>query len=430
MLTDRSTTGATTTSRRDAEFVAIVDRDRPGMQGFVYLLLDDPTEADAVLDSVLAHLYATPFPPDLLRTEALRRLLRTDARAARLPWSGAAAFELVDSGPTPDRAPILDDLRRLTRDQRAAIVLHAYLELSPGQIAEVTSRAVEEVLESSRQARAALADGHPERDDEALARELRAAVPPDHRLSRGGGQDLTHGRRLTRRRSLRRAAIALVALLAVVTLGLQLRPAARPTPQTTAPLITGPAVTSPASPRPRATCDTRQRSCQTDVGQDWRSRMVAATGSHLDPRERYFDRYGFSDADQPAQSLRGSRQARDEDLAQGFWSGQGGALALDMSRSDASTEVSLQIATSSEFALTCGRATGTTCTSMRFMDGNRFTLSDSTDVRRGIEVQFSPDGQQVITVVARNRGHGPELDLSRATLLELAQDHRLRLPDL
>jgi hypothetical protein len=67
---------------------------------------------------------------------------------------------------------------------------------------------------------------------------------------------------------------------------------------------------------------------------------------------------------------------------------------------------------------------------MRFMDGNVFTLSDSTRLSDGLEVQYSPNGDQVITVVARNRSRGRALDVTRAQLIELVQDPRLRLPQV
>ena len=43
-------------------------------------------------------------------------------------------------------------------------------------------------------------------------------------------------------------------------------------------------------------------------------------------------------------------------------------------------------------------------------------------------VQHRPDGDQVVTVVARNTTKGEVLDVTRADLIELVQDPRLRLP--
>jgi hypothetical protein len=140
-------------------------------------------------------------------------------------------------------------------------------------------------------------------------------------------------------------------------------------------------------------------------------------GSYVDPEHRYFSGYTFS-----------------YDLlydSAAFWNGGGGALGLDLFRlREGSTEIYLQIATSEQFAIKCGRLTQRSCDVMRFMDGNVFTLSDSTRLSDGLEVQYSPNGDQVITVVARNRSRGQALDVTRAQLIELVQDPRLRLPQV
>ena len=65
---------------------------------------------------------------------------------------------------------------------------------------------------------------------------------------------------------------------------------------------------------------------------------------------------------------------------------------------------------------------------MRFMDGNRFTLTETSRVDEGMEVQFSPDGTQVITAIAYNPVRGEPLTIDRGQLIELVQDPRLRLP--
>jgi hypothetical protein len=62
------------------------------------------------------------------------------------------------------------------------------------------------------------------------------------------------------------------------------------------------------------------------------------------------------------------------------------------------------------------------------MDGNRFILTETTYPYEGLEVQFAPDGREVVTVVARNAAHGRALDISRGDLIGLVQDSRLRLP--
>ena len=62
------------------------------------------------------------------------------------------------------------------------------------------------------------------------------------------------------------------------------------------------------------------------------------------------------------------------------------------------------------------------------MDGNSYLLTDSTLADGGIEVQYRPNGNEVITVIARNMQRGRALQISRADLIELVQDERLRLP--
>ena len=68
------------------------------------------------------------------------------------------------------------------------------------------------------------------------------------------------------------------------------------------------------------------------------------------------------------------------------------------------------------------------------MDGNRVTMSD-TSPKHGVEVQYSPYGDEVITVVARNTQPGParrapELSITSGDLINLVEDQRLRLPSL
>ena len=62
------------------------------------------------------------------------------------------------------------------------------------------------------------------------------------------------------------------------------------------------------------------------------------------------------------------------------------------------------------------------------MDGNSYLITDSTLADGGIEVQFCPTGDQVITVVVRNTQRGKSLDISNGDLIKLVQDPRLRLP--
>jgi hypothetical protein len=143
--------------------------------------------------------------------------------------------------------------------------------------------------------------------------------------------------------------------------------------------------------------------------------MSEVAQSHLDPTGEYFSGFGY---------LYDSRYNTTS-----FWSGGGGALALQMYRLDkGATEVYLQVATSRKFALRCGASTHQECLSLRLMDGNSYLVTDSTLRRRGIEVQYSPNGDEVITVIARNTQRGQILEISRGDLIKLVQDERIHLP--
>jgi hypothetical protein len=146
--------------------------------------------------------------------------------------------------------------------------------------------------------------------------------------------------------------------------------------------------------------------------------MAVVVGSYLDPRGEYFSGYGF----------RYDERYQDP----GFWTGEGGALALEMFRWDkaGATTVYLQIATSRRDAVRCGATIGRSCIGQKFLDGNSFNLTNTVNVRQGIEVQYRPTGTYVITVIARNTTGGEEFDLGRGDLVRLVQDPRLRLPEI
>jgi hypothetical protein len=55
-------------------------------------------------------------------------------------------------------------------------------------------------------------------------------------------------------------------------------------------------------------------------------------------------------------------------------------------------------------------------------------LTDSTLADGGIEVQYRPNDNQVITAIARNTQRGRVLHVSRGDLIKLVQDERLHLP--
>lgn len=398
-----------TVDSRDTEFVEALVRERSMLRGTAVLLLDDPRTADDVLDATLAHLYAR-VPAAELRLEALRILVGERSQPALLPWRESTGFELRDGPPAALAAPVAVDLARLPRPARSALVLRHFTQLADDQIADLLGRHVGEVQHLIDGAEATLAVGHPERRlGDRLAAELRAALAPYEGSSHPPTADLAHGRRLVRRRRWRRSIAGAVAVLTLVGLGTQLGPRAVDAPAATPPVVTN-------IPSPRADCDTGSVDCQERLLRDWRTEMAAVASSHLDPSSKYDFSYALNDDETTANA--------------GFWSGRGGALTLDLSQlNPGSTQVTLQLATTSDFALRCGRATGTTCFSHQFMDGNTVTLNGAPDSGRGLEVQFYHSGDEVVSVVARNTKPGAALSVTRGDLIKLVEDDRLRLPN-
>lgn len=401
---------------RDAEFVATVAQHSVLWQCVASLLLEEPARAHDVVDGVLARLYERRVPAGSLRIEALRSLVGGDARSASLPWQRPSRFELVESPTRPKTAPVVADLARLPRDQRAAAVLAFAAALHLEEVAAALDRPGGEAVDLVTDSHSALLAGHPERNHPArLTAELRAAVPPDLRAPRTGFADLTRGRRLIRRRGARRALSVAAALLVAVVLATQLWPRAEVVPSSAPPntdLPSTPAATATTQP----VCDTSESVCRATILSAWRTSMAAVVSDYVDPDDSYFTGFSFSYDD----------RYESPDI----WSGRG-ALGLDLFRLQGGrTQIYVQVATSRREAVRCGTTTKNTCVSQRFMDGNRFILSETTDVAAGLEVQYAPNGDQVITVIARNRNRGEELPVERGDLIRLVQDPRLRLPVL
>jgi hypothetical protein len=335
-----------------------------------------------------------------------------------MPWRPEARVQLVDAPAQPLLPPgLLRDLAELDAAPRRVLVLERVAGLTTAQVGGVLGLGVSQVHQLALGARSALADRNPQRaDDAALDRELAQAVGSLPSAAAAPGEDIAHGRMLVRRRRLRQGLVAAATLVAVALGAAQVtrvvdEPAVAPPRAPAAPSF------SPTPEGRPAGCDTSQPSCQGRVLRDWRSQMAEVTSVHLDPKRTYFTGYAYSYTD-----LYETPE---------FWKGRPGALGLDMFRmSQGATEVYIQIATDRESAVRCGRVTRQRCVSTRFMDGNRFALTETTSPAEGIEVQYRPTGQQVITVVARNVAGGRPLDLDRADLLALVQDKRLRLPRL
>jgi hypothetical protein len=300
-------------------------------------------------------------------------------------------------------------------------VFGQYCGLTAPAVAEALGTDVPTVEQWVREAYQILAVGHPDRLlPGRVAEELRAAVA--HHLEDSWADeaavDLQHARQLVRSRRLRQASALVAAVLVIVVGAVTFVHRGQTTPEaaSTAP----PAASSPTpSPVPHisATCDVRNGMCQATVMRQWRTEMARVAASYVDPDEDYFTGYSFS------------YTPRYESRT--FWAGRGGALGLEISRlQGGATEVYLQVASDYRSAVPCGRITGRSCQSQRFMDGNLFTLTTTTQVSKGIEVQYCPDGDQVITVVARNTTRGTPLEVTRAELLALVQDPRIRLPEI
>ena len=393
----------------DEEYAAVVERERPLTLATAYLLTGDPAQAERVAQLVfrpaLRALAESAQSPH--RGTAGRRELRSGARGFAV---GGPRSHRADRRAAPVAAgePIIADLLTLRFTERAAIVLERYAGLSSPAIAEVLDWPVEHVSPLLLRARTALSGGHPARsNDAALTQEFTDAIPYDMRESHGSADDLAHGRRLIRRRWIQRGSAALVAAVLIVVAGVLLVPTRRPVP----PLAPSAPVATPS----QQACNTAEVTCRAKLLFGWRSEMAAVAASYLDPQGRYFSGFGYS------------YDSRYD--TPGFWDGQGGALAFEMFRLDkGATEIYLQIATSRKYAASCGFTTRQPCQRMRFMDGNSFLLTETTSVRQGMEVQYSPAGTEVITVIAHNTQRGKVLEIDRGDLIKLVQDPRLHLP--
>jgi hypothetical protein len=408
-------------SSHDRAFLGFAERSGPLLRGCALLMTGEPARARRLAESVVARRYPPRGTSAQLLTASLQELVRPEPRLFRPPWFREPGLELVDADTVHTLPPLLGELQRLPPEQRASLVFGQYGGLTAPVVAEALRTDVPTVEQWVRQAYQILAMAHPDRlQPGRVAEELRAAV--HHHLEDGRadevGADLQHARLLVRSRRVRQASALVAAVLVIVVGAVTLVHRGETTPEaaSTAP----PAASSPTpSPVPHvsASCDVRNGMCQATVMRQWRAEMARVAASYVDPDGDYFTGYSFS------------YTPRYESAA--FWAGRGGALGLEISRlQGGATEVYLQVASDYRSAVPCGRITGRPCQSQRFMDGNRFTLTTTTQVSKGIEVQYRPDGDQVITVVARNTTRGTPLEVTRAELLALVQDPRIRLPEI
>jgi hypothetical protein len=382
--------------------------------GSALLLVGDVVRADRLTQTVLARA-AAGAPP---LASVLAALVRPHPGDFEPPWVAGHRVELRDEGSGATAPSLLTELQRLPAELRAAVVLVPYAGLSAAEAATVLGTDPATVEQWIEQAQRELAALRPDRFQPGrLAEELRSAA--GHAMVSGTpATDRAHGRALVRRRRLR-GTVAVAAALLVLVLGavtvLDRGPGAPQAASTPGAPLPTPAATSTGPEPVTAACDIRNPSCQATVMRRWRTEMSEVVTSYLDPEDTYFTGYSFS------------YDPRYESPT--FWSGGEGALGLEVFRlNGGATEIYLQVATGYGPAVRCGTITGRRCEGQRFMNGNRFTLSTTTQLARGIEVQHRPDGDQVVTVVARNTTRGRTLDVTRADLIELVQDPRLRLP--
>jgi hypothetical protein len=221
-------------------------------------------------------------------------------------------------------------------------------------------------------------------------------------------------RRVTGRRAAGPAALVVLATALLVAIAATVLPHREQdgtvppsTPQSTPPSTAG----SPSASGPSASCDLADPGCRIVAATRWRERTAAILRERLDPTDSYFTGYSYSI--NPVYDA-GSRL---------------NALGLEVYRlQGGGTEVFVQIAKTGKDAVRCGTITRQRCTGQRFMDGNRFSMTMTTTVAEGIEVQHIPTGTYVITLVARNTTGGRVLELGIGDLIAVAQDPRLRPP--
>jgi hypothetical protein len=397
---------------RDAAFAAFVSQQRETLLGVAYLMSASTEEAGRILSASLADVYRG-WSNGADAVEAALRLVVTGG-PRRLSPSGER-FELID---TPaDRVPasedIVDRLAMLSAQDRRVVVLGCFAGLSAPRIAALLGTDADQVAARSQAALDQLAHLDPihsrlENTDD-LARRLADAVPAQLLAGPAARPEaaLATGRRLARRRG--GALMAAAATVVAALLGVGLLAPARSSRDL--------AADSPAPRRPVAatTCDLARPDCQGGVARGWRAQMARVAGSYLDPEGSYFSGYTYS-YDELYDSP-------------GFWLGRGGVLGFDMFRlNDGATEVYVQIATAAQFAVPCGQRTRQSCATMQLPDGTTFLRTATNPASGAMEVQFSPHGEQVITVVARRTSRGKNLQITRSQLIALVQDPRLRLP--
>ena len=204
------------------------------------------------------------------------------------------------------------------------------------------------------------------------------------------------------------AIVVLVSAAVLVLVAAMVLPHGTRDPSTPFP-SPSPVITSPTPPS--ASCDLSQEGCRVITAARWRDRTAMILRERLDPEDTYFTGYSYSVNPRYTAGPRLN------------------ALGLQVYRLEGGgTEVYVQIAKTRADAVRCGAITHHPCVGQRFMDGNRFSMTTTSGVQEGIEVQHSPAGTYVITLVARNTTGGRPLELNNGDLIAVAQDPRLQPP--
>ena len=274
----------------------------------------------------------------------------------------------------------------------------------------LVDRTLDEVRELARSARDRLLAADPDRARSAvLSAQLAEAIPYDLREGLPVDLDITHGKQLIRQRMLRRLAGTVAAILVLVSVVIW-----APREQLSASTSPPAPLPSPVQSQPAPPCGESDNKCQVHVLGTWRAEMADVVGSYLDPASNYFD--GVGHGSEPIYET------------PSFWDGRGGALGFNLFSRTGGTLIYVQVASSDNLAIPCGEMTGQDCISQRFLDGNRYQLTETTYATEGLEVQYAPNGTEVVTVVARDTTIGRSLAVTRGQLIKLVQDSRLRLP--
>ncbi len=383
----------------------------PGIDG-------DFDRAERAVDRSLAKTYA--LGPDADRTiAAFRALLNPTLDRTRRRGSTVERIELMDVAPDHPGG-LADDLGALARTSQIVVVLTLVGAVSPDELSRIVGVPAARISERLADAVNQVARRDPaRRDPRELTRQLdRLAGPSDPvATARAGVGDLARGRRLEQRARRRRGAVATAAVVVVVLLvaGVALHgggqgeianvPAATPTPTPSHDL----------DPWQPYGCDTSEPACRAQTLMRWRARISGVLVESLDNDRRYFSAMNW--------------QVRPTPESESFWRGDGGALAVGLSRStDGGTEVYLQVATDMKYADRCGQRIKKRCTVIETMDGNLYAIAGTSTTTGGVEVQYIPDEDRVITAVARNTSAGKKLDISSGDLIDLVRDNRIRLP--